>query len=86
MLTSVQSYDRIRQENLFENGKYAGDWLEIKSWATEKVESVFILYFTLKLHVEIPSPHSLWSRNTSRTCYIKRGVLRAVNLTVEVEW
>lgn len=62
MLTSVQSYDRIRQENLFENGKYAGDWLEIKSWATEKVESVFILYFTLKLHVEIPSPHSLWSR------------------------
>lgn len=27
----------------------------------------------------------LWSRNTPRTCYIKKGVLRAASLTVEVE-
>lgn len=24
---------------LFENGKFVGDWLDIKPWGTEKVES-----------------------------------------------
>ena len=36
-------------------------------------------------HVEMSASHSFGSSNTSITCYIKKGVLRAANLPVEVE-
>ena len=41
--------------------------------------------YVIVLHVEMSAPHSFGSRNTSIPCYIKKGVLRAAILTVEVE-
>lgn len=33
---------KVRQDKrIFENGKFVGDWLDIKSWGTEK-ESAFM--------------------------------------------
>ena len=45
----------------------------------------FLVLRQSRLHVEMSASHSFGSRNTSTTCYIKKGVLRAANLTVEVE-
>ena len=71
------------RESFLENGKFVGDWLDIKVLGTEKIVSLYVV-FQSQVACGIPSPHSLWSRNASRTCYTKRGVLRAASLPVEV--
>lgn len=35
---------KVRQDKrIFENGKFVGDWLDIKSWGTEKV-SIYVVF------------------------------------------